>query len=125
MRFSQAMANFENGAMVARHRWNKDINDGDVNSVSFVMLEKAYTTSLPQVMEESGFFKVKELTMLNHPCRKNRGDKISIWTPTIEDMMSRDWYVVDFNSKNWEQICGVPPSRRANNSSVSNDDTTE
>lgn len=106
MRFSQAFSHFENGAIIARGRWNRDVKKDDLETLSFVYMQKSDDNCrMPQTLLDSGQFEDKEITVMTHPRKKNRANLHSSWLPTVEDLFAKDWYVVDFQ-RDWDQVCG-------------------
>lgn len=107
MRFSSALAHFENGAIIARARWNRDVRENDYNALSFIYMQKTNERGvMPDCMIATGKFEDEDTTILPHPMKKNRANLYSIWLPTVEDMCARDWYVVDLDKKDWQTVCG-------------------
>lgn len=114
MRFSTALSHFENGALIARVRWNKDVKEDDLKGLSFVYMEHDDNKyKIPEALIDSGRYSENDsVVVLKHPMKKNRADLHSIWLPTVEDMCAQDWYVVDLRQNDWNAICGTPRRNR-------------
>lgn len=108
MRFSNALSHFENGLLIARSRWNRDVKEDDVAGLSFVFLNKSNESSrVPEALVNTGQYDPDSITtVLQHPMKKNRANLFSIWLPTVEDMCAKDWYVVDLSKQDWNIVCG-------------------
>ena len=104
MRYSAAQMNLENGALIARVRWNRDVKEGDRAGLSFVyFVTEAERLPIPRTLLEKGF--TGHLDLLPHFRKKNRADMHSIWLPSVEDLCAKDFYVLDLQ-KDWGSICG-------------------
>lgn len=104
MRYSAAQSNLENGLLVARSRWNRDVKEGDKAGLAFVyFVSETESLNTPSVLANKGF--EGSIQMLPHIRKKNRADMHSIWLPSVEDLCAKDWYVVDL-SQDWNAVIG-------------------
>jgi len=107
MRFSAALTHFENGALIARARWNRNVEEGKKEALSFIFMNRTNEKfAVPEAMVNTGEFEDGEMTILQHPVKKNSANLLSIWLPTVEDMCAKDWYVVDLRKTDWNAVCG-------------------